>query len=242
MDMGSTRLCLIFSVVDGLTALDTASGEIQWERTPGDNYGASMEVVGDTPCLLMDRTVHGYALPDGTHRWNQSLSRDERFVRPAPSRSSRAGDLYIADDRANLTALNVATGDEQWSVETNWGDQGYEGTCLGTESLLYHSGTALASYDLVDGTQQWVHSLGSGYEADRPFIAERTMVLPVREKAEQPSVKGLRRRDGPSTVAHRASDTESATTTVSGRGRRSCRLQDRYAAHRPLSPSSTAQR
>lgn len=192
MDMGSAvshGLCLVYSVVDGLTALDTATGEVRWERTPGDEYGARLEVIDDTLCLFMDGTVHGYALPDGTHRWEQSLSGDAGFVQRPPLGSAQAADLYIADDRANLTALNATTGEKQWTVTTHWGPEGYEGMCLGTDSLFYHSGTALASYDLVDGTRQWAYSLGSEYEASGPFVSDGTVFLITQERNEEPSIK-----------------------------------------------------
>ncbi|WP_459192152.1 PQQ-like beta-propeller repeat protein [Halosimplex sp. J119] len=194
MDMGSTVTdgrCLVYSVVDGLTALDTATGEVQWEQVPGDEYGARLRVIDDTVCLFLAGTVHGYDLQDGTHRWEQSLGSEARFVRRSPSSATAAADLYIADDRANLTALTAATGEKQWTVATNEGDTGYEGLCLGTDSLFYHSGTALASYDLVDGTQRWTHPLGSEYEICGPFLADETVFLLTQEADEEPSVRAF---------------------------------------------------
>lgn len=198
MDMGSTvshDLCLVYSVVDGLTALDTATGNAQWEQTPTKGYGASVRAIDDVLCLFLDRAIHGYSLPDGTHLWTQTLSGDPSFIQYATSGLSRAADLYFVDSSTTLTALDAATGEKQWVVETDWKDEGYEGLCLGSDSLIYHSGTALASYDLVDGTQQWAHSLGSGYEASSPFIADGTVFLVRLSDEGEPSVPFVERFD-----------------------------------------------
>jgi outer membrane protein assembly factor BamB len=189
-------LWLISSPVDGLTALDTATGEVRWERTPSSELGGPVLAVDDTLCLFRDGTVHGYALPDGTHRWEQSLSGDAGFIQRPPSGSAQAADLYIADDRANLTALNARTGDKQWTVTTHWGNEGYEGMCLGTDSLYYHSGTALASYDLMDGSRQWAYSLGSEYNASGPVIAPGTVFLITQQTDQEPTVKAFDAKTG----------------------------------------------
>lgn len=194
MEMGSTvshGLWLVYSLIDGLTALDTATGDVQWQRDLGEEYGVDVRAVGDTLCLFTNGTVHGYALPDGTHQWEQSLPGDERIVQPGPSGVSQTADFYIADDKANLTALNATTGDKQWDVTTNWGDEGNEGMCLGTDSLFYHSGTALARYDLVDGTRRWAYSLGPEYGARQPFIANETVFLVGQERDGHPSVRAF---------------------------------------------------
>lgn len=180
MDMGSTvshGLCLVYSVVDGLTALDTTSGDVQWERPLPKGPGGTMEVVDDVLCLYMVGAIRGYSLPDGTHLWTQTLSGGAAFVFHPPSEPSNAADLYFVDESTTLTALDTTTGDTQWEVETEWGTEGDEGLCVGNDSLIYHSGTALASYDPVDGTQQWTTSVGSGYEARRPFIVDGTVFL-----------------------------------------------------------------
>lgn len=243
MDMGSAvshGRCLVYSVVDGLTALDTATGEVQWERTPGDEYGARLHVSDDTLCLFMDGTVHGYALPDGTHRWEQSLSGDAGFIQRPPSGSAQAADLCIADDQANLTALNATTGEKQWAITTHWGPEGYEGMCLGTDSLFYHSGTALASYDLVGGTRQWAYSLGSEYEASGPFIKNGTVFLITQETDEDPSIKTFDAETGHRDWHVQLTTGDSSPPRVSG-------VFDEYAVLRadsrligfPVTPSTT---
>jgi len=192
MDMGSTisqGLWLIVSVVDGVTALDIETGDVKWERSPDVDYDSSLRVVGETLCVITNDTVTGYSLPDGTYVWQQSLLADARFIAQSPPESANAGMLYIADDEANLTALDTTTGDEQWGVDTNWGDGGFEGMTLEEDSLIYHSGTALASYDTEDGEQRWEYSLGSEYEASQPLIADGTVFLIVQETGEKPSIK-----------------------------------------------------
>jgi outer membrane protein assembly factor BamB len=192
MNMGSAishGLWLIVSVVDGVTALDTATGDIEWERSPGTDYDSTLRVVGDTVCVITNDTVTGYSLPDGTSLWEQSLPADAQFSAQSPPESATVGTLYIADEESNLTALNATTGDEQWGVNTNWGDDGYEGMTFEEDSVIYHSGTALASYDAVDGTQQWEYSLGSEYKASQPLIADGTVFLIVQESGEKASMK-----------------------------------------------------
>jgi len=192
MDMGSTishGLWLIVSIVDGVTALDTATGDVQWEHSPGIDYDSALRVVGDTLCVITNDTVTGHSLPDGTSVWEQTLPADGQFIAQSSPNSATAGMLYIADDGANLTALDATTGDEQWGVDTNLRGEGYEGMALESGSLIYHSGTALASYDAMDGKQQWMYSLGSEYEASQPLIADGTVFLIVQETGEKPSVK-----------------------------------------------------
>jgi len=242
MELHSTvthGLWLISSPVDGLTALDTATGEVQWERTRGSEP-APVLAVGDTLCLFMDEMVYGYTLPDGRYRWEQSLSGDAGFIQRPPSGSAQAADLYIADGRANLTALNARTGEKQWTVTTHWGDEGYEGMCIGTDSLYYHSGTALASYDLVDGTRQWAYSLGSEYNISGPVIAHGTVFLITQRMDEEPAVKTFDAETGHREWRVQLTTGDSLPPQVSG-------VFDEYAVLKtdsrliglPVSPSTT---
>ncbi|WP_415381313.1 PQQ-binding-like beta-propeller repeat protein [Halosimplex sp. TS25] len=242
MDMGSAvadGLCLVYSVVDGLTALDTATGEVQWEQALGGEYGARLRVIDDTLCLFLAGTVHGYELQDGTHRWEQSLPGNERFVQRPPLSATEAADLYIADDQASLTALTAATGEKQWTVATSEDDEGYEGLCLGTETLFYHSGTVLASYDLVDGTRRWRYPFESEYDISGPFVADGTVFLITLETEGEPSVRAFDAESGRLHWRRRLSTGESFPPRISG-------VFDEYAALRtdtgligfPVSPST----
>jgi outer membrane protein assembly factor BamB len=243
MEMGSTvsnGLWLVYSITDGLTALDTATGDVQWEQNLSEEYGVDVRAVGDILCLFMNGTVHGYTLPDGTQRWEQSLSGDAGFIQRPPSESAQAADLYIADDRANLTALNTRTGEKQWTVTTHWGNEGYEGMCLGTDSLYYHSGTALASYDLVDGTRQWAYSLGSGYNISGPVISHGAVFLITQQTDEESTVKVFDAETGHRQWRVQLTTGDSLPPQVSG-------VFDEYAVLKtdsrligfPLSPSTT---
>ncbi|QSG06678.1 PQQ-binding-like beta-propeller repeat protein [Halapricum desulfuricans] len=195
-DMGSAvshGLCLIYSIVDGLTALDIATGDVAWRRTPGEGYSAQVSVAGDTLCLFLEGTVYGYSLPDGTQQWEQSIAGDG-YARHPPSNSSQTSDLYIATDSGNLTALNAATGEKRWVVTTN--ADGYPEMCVGTDSLFQHSGTAIASYDLVDGDRRWAYSLGSDYESSWLFIADGNLILITQEADQESVVKAFNSETG----------------------------------------------
>lgn len=192
VDMGSAvshGLCLIYSIVDGLTALDIATGDVAWRRTPGEGYSARVYVAGDTLCLFLEGTVYGYSLPDGVRQWEQSVAGDSAFARHPSSSSAQASDLYIATDSGNLTALNAATGEKRWVVTTN--ADGYPDMCVGTDSLFQHSGTAIASYDPVDGDRRWAYSLGSDYESSWLFIADGNLILITQEADQEPVVKAF---------------------------------------------------
>ncbi|MCU4718736.1 PQQ-binding-like beta-propeller repeat protein [Halapricum hydrolyticum] len=192
MDMGSAvshGLCLIYSIVDGLTALDIATGDVAWRRTPGEGYSAGVQVVGDTLCLFLEDMVHYYSLPDGAHLWEQSSAGVYEFAQHSSSSSSEVPNIYIGDDSGNLTALTAATGEKRWVVTTN--ADGYPEMCVGTDSLFQQSGTTLASYDRVDGDRRWAYSLGSDYDESRLLIADGDLILITRETDQEPVIKAF---------------------------------------------------
>lgn len=199
MDMGSTvshGLCLVYSVVDGLTALATDNGEVQWEHNLGTDYGADLHVVSDTLCVAIEENVIGYSLPDGTRQWTYTSEEYVESLSSAPPSSVAGQSLYITNENSNIAALDVATGEQRWAVQTDSGQVGYRGMCINSDSLFYHSGTVLAAYDLATGTIQWENRRNSNYRASSPFIADGNLILAFNEEDKKPNIVAFEAESG----------------------------------------------
>jgi len=189
MDMGSAvshGLCLVYSVVDGLTALATDNGEVQWEHDPGTDYGADLHVISDTLCVAIEEKVLGYSLPDGTHQWTYTSDEYVKTMSSAPEGSEAADRLLISNENSNIAALDVATGEQRWAVQPDGGRIGYRGMCVNSDSLFYHSGTVLAAYNLATGTKQWEDKRNSNYRASLPIIADGNLILVFNDEGQKP--------------------------------------------------------
>lgn len=192
----SHGLCLTYSVVDSLTALDAATGEIRWERSPV-NDGGEMWIVGDTVCVVAGETAVGYSLPSGEKTWEQSLPATEWSTARAPPDSSHPADIYVSDWDKNLRALDATTGEEVWEMELQW--EGFPNMAFDRDSLvIHHAESALASYEITDGSQRWAYSLGSDEQVSFPVIAEETVFLPLQQDGKTTSVATLDTETGDS--------------------------------------------
>jgi len=199
MDMGSTvshGLCLVYSVVDGLTALATDSGEVQWEHDPGTDYGTDLDVVGDTLCVTNEKNIIGYSLPDGTHQWTYSSDEYVESLLSAPAGSEAADSIYIANENSNIAALDVSTGEQRWAVQTDGGQVGHRGMSINSDYLFYHSGTVLAAYDLATGTKQWENKRNSNYRASSPYIDGNYLIISFNEEGENPNIAAFETESG----------------------------------------------
>jgi outer membrane protein assembly factor BamB len=173
--------CLTWSTVDGLSAFDVDTGERQWRDDPlSRGYAWSLLTVGDVLCVSIERTVFGYALPEGTKGWELSVPDDVGVVREAPSGSSYPNRIYVADDSDNLLAVETTSGVELWRAGPEGEPApGYSGLAIGTKSIVHRTGNVLTAYDSVDGARRWAYSTDTYAEPGQPVVATGSIYNPV---------------------------------------------------------------
>ena len=173
--------CLTWSMVDGLSAFDVDTGERQWRDDPiSSGYARSLLTVGDVLCVSIEGTVFGYALPEGTKRWELSVPDNVEIVRKAPSGSSYPNRIYVADDSGNLLAVETTSGVELWLTGPKGKPaSGYSGLAIGPKSIVHRTGNVLTAYDSVDGDRRWAHSTDIHAEPGQPVVATDTIYHPV---------------------------------------------------------------
>lgn len=175
----SHGLCLVWTL-DTLLALDAATGDERWTRTPGRREAVPMQVASDVCCLYTESGITGYALPEGSEAWHHPTDSRGRFLAVPPDRSDHSMALYVGDFDGVLTVLDPATGDDRWTVDrTGWGSEqgGVFGIGFGTESVVAWIGNTLASFDADDGTERWAYSLGQVDEAGHPVVIDETVFV-----------------------------------------------------------------
>lgn len=120
---------LAFAVNDvRVTALDPATGRQLWSRQPPGNWfsGECLTVRADTTYLLGADRLEAVDTRTGAPRWTATIPA-ARFATVADGRTVHpcnqlvlAGDaIYVAPQ--SLVALDAATGQRRWTVDTNLG-------------------------------------------------------------------------------------------------------------------------
>lgn len=103
----------------GLVALDLATGAIRWQVTTPYPVTAAPAIDGDTVvATLASGEVRGYALADGTPRWQQAIAVGVPSLAAslwAPPTISNG--VVFAGVEGRFSALDVATGAVLWSVD-----------------------------------------------------------------------------------------------------------------------------
>lgn len=199
MESGTTSspgLLVVYSdVINNVTALDTATGEVQWEDSPGFDSTAKLFTVGETLCVAVGFSVIGYSLPDGELIWNQSLAREWWFVDRAPPDSPHSSDIYVADGDGELRAIDTTTGDERWRIDDTKGE--YTAMAVGSDSLVvYYSDGMLANYDLDDGSQRWESTITADHEDQYVFFDDETVFLISQQFNKETSVQAFNNDSG----------------------------------------------
>jgi len=186
----SHDLCLIYSVVDGLSAFDTSTGEKRWNKPVSEDYGAKMRVVNDLICLSIDENIFGYSLPDGDKIWEASLPTASRIVKTNTTKPTNR--IYVYDNQNTILAFNTQNGNKLWRVNVSeLVGPGRKGIDVSSDQLIYHSGTVLSSFSTNTGERQWAYSLGSGYKAGPPVILDDSITIITRSNNASPIVKAF---------------------------------------------------
>ncbi|SFK60004.1 Outer membrane protein assembly factor BamB, contains PQQ-like beta-propeller repeat [Halogranum rubrum] len=98
---------------EGLTALDTADGSVQWRYTPDDGPVAGGPVsVADGAVFRSGRDVVDAVTLDGSRRWARETFTDGG-VRPAVDGER----LYVADNDGNAAAFSLDSGERVWGTQ-----------------------------------------------------------------------------------------------------------------------------
>jgi outer membrane protein assembly factor BamB len=190
-DLGSVAshgLCIVSSPVDGLTAFDTGTGEVQWDKEISGDRGARLLVIDDILCVGRENTVTGYSLPEGTELWQSGAGGQ---IEPTVPGDTHHPHLYILEKDEDLTALNPTTGETRWKVDRDWNRVGSSGIVLSQNSVLYYSEVGLTNHDASTGEQRWGYTLDSNSSFRGPFIVDGVVFIVTHRGSENPVVRGF---------------------------------------------------
>ena len=174
--------------------IDAQSGEIIWERQVKDIPGSPGRVgVGEgtgyaASTMATDgvRIFASFANGDlaafdleGSPIWSKNLGRPENMYGHASSLVTHGDDLLIQYDQENLgyvAALDVATGDERWKTERDFGSSWsmpLVATVGDREEVILAAEPTVVSYDLKSGKELWrVECLKYGEVTSVPVYAD----------------------------------------------------------------------
>ncbi|RXK49182.1 PQQ-binding-like beta-propeller repeat protein [Halorientalis pallida] len=173
----------VFTVDDGVAAVDTSSGSVQW-RTPVDTLEARPAVAdGRLFTVTYDGTLTEYAVDDGAEQWTASTPAVRHELQPTVAN----GALYVAHE-TGVTAFEVDGGDERWTSGQPEGEYGrYVTPPSVTPDAVYAAGSGLlgdesdglVALDAETGEHLWDAPLGGISEAnDGPAVAGDVVVQP----------------------------------------------------------------
>lgn len=199
MESGATSshgLLVVYSdVTNTVTSFDTATGEVQWEDSPGPDSSVKVFTRGDTLCVAVGFSVIGYSLPNGEPLWNQSLTREWWFAERAPPDSPHSSDIYVADGGGELRAIDTTTGDQRWMIGDTTGE--FAALAVSSDSLVVaFSDGALVNYDLDDGSQRWETASTTHHEDHHVVFADETVLLISQQFNQETSVQAFNTDSG----------------------------------------------
>jgi outer membrane protein assembly factor BamB len=167
--------CLVRSL-DQLTALDTATGETAWQRTPGQSDFAPMHITGDTALVCSDDAIQAYTLPSGTEEWTMSLAQGKSIAVTATD-TQTTDTAFIGTYDGAVVAFDVRSGEEDWRVTRS-------GSVSGGAQVVHRRGTVTAQvgeflygFDAADGTELWAQPLTPIYNLAGPVVINNTVFL-----------------------------------------------------------------
>jgi len=192
----SHGLLVVYSdATNKVTALNTATGEVWWEDSPGADSSAKIFNIGDTLCVIVGFSVIGYSPSDGEIIWHQSLAREWWFAERAPLDSQHSTDIYVADGGGELRAIDTTTGDQRWVNDNTKGE--HTAMAVGSDFLVvYYSDGVLVSYDLDDGSQQWESPITADHEDQYVLFDDETVFLISQQFKQETAVQAFNNDSG----------------------------------------------
>ena len=170
----SHGLCLVEGHPDTVIALDTATGDKRWQKSPGELD--QMTVIGDTLVVFSDDGTTAYSLPGGEQRW-QKDDRVECFV-VSEGVSERGVTLYAGEGDGTVSAIDPETGDVRWATPFNTEtSQGVRGIAHGGDTVVVRMWDTVSGLTATDGTERWRQALTPVERMDGPAIIDRTVFV-----------------------------------------------------------------
>ncbi|WP_336003084.1 PQQ-binding-like beta-propeller repeat protein [Halorientalis halophila] len=173
----------VFTVDDGIVAVEASSGSIQW-RTTFDALAARPAVVdGRLFTVAYDGSLSEYAVADGTQRWTAPTPAVRQERQPTVAN----GSVYLAHE-TGVTAFDPDGGDERWTRGQPVGEYGrYVTPPSVTSDAVYAVGSGLLddetdgliALDAATGDRLWDASLsGISEDEDGPAVAGDVVLQP----------------------------------------------------------------
>ncbi|MFW6017692.1 MAG: PQQ-binding-like beta-propeller repeat protein, partial [Halapricum sp.] len=152
---------LVFSVNDGVTALDAKTGEQQWEQELPGSAEVTPTIADEQLLVAAEDRLVSFDCADGSEQWAKSL--------PLFANDALATDgscvvvpLEARRDGAGLVAYDVGDGEQLWTDRTV-----AAGTAAIHEDVVYVTGYKqdgdtgiLRALSAVDGSRMWEVELG----------------------------------------------------------------------------------
>ncbi|MGY8640178.1 MAG: PQQ-binding-like beta-propeller repeat protein [Verrucomicrobiales bacterium] len=174
--------------------INSQSGEIIWERQVEDILGSpgGIRVHQDTGYAASTMATDGVRIfasfangdlaafdLEGSPLWSKNLGKPENLYGHASSLVTHGDNLLIQYDQQNLgyvAALDVATGDERWKTERDFGSSWsmpLVATIGDREEVILAAEPTVVSYDLKSGEELWrVDCLKYGEVTSVPVYAD----------------------------------------------------------------------
>lgn len=157
---------LVPSLSNTLVALDAKSGKFLWfHRGPPPakltiHGAAGATVAGDRVLTAFsDGSVVCLGLADGAQQWTRTFGAKGEFVDIDSTPAVAGGRVYVASYGEGIYALDLATGDDVWSVDDV---PGAVHVAAAGPNLLVTASGVVAAFRLTDGQRQWKVQLPGG--------------------------------------------------------------------------------
>jgi outer membrane protein assembly factor BamB len=170
----SHGMCLVEGHPDTVIALDTATGEKQWQKTPGRLE--QTVVIGNTLVAFSEDGTTAYSLPGGDRRWHMA-DRAECFAVSEGS-SQQGVTLYLGGRDGTVSAIDPETGAVSWDTafdtETS---RGVRGIAHGGDTVVVRMWDTVSGLSTAGGTEQWRQVLTPVERMADPVIIDQTVFV-----------------------------------------------------------------
>jgi len=170
----SHGMCLVEGYPDTVIALDTATGEKQWQKTPGRLD--RLVVIGDTLVVFSEDGTTAYSLPGGDQRWQRD-DLVECFA-VSEANSEQGVTLYVGGRDGTVSAIDPERGDQSWQTpfdtETS---RGVRSIAHGGDTVVVRMWDTVSGLSTTDGTERWRQVLTPVERMADPVIIDRTVFV-----------------------------------------------------------------